>query len=814
MMKIPVLCLAIALARLSFLSAAETKADKTIDFAHEIVPVIRERCGKCHTGEKRKGGLSMNTRELLLEGSENGEVVEPGRAAKSYLLEVVVSQDEDIRMPPEGERVSAGEIALLRKWIDAGLPWEAGFAFAAPTWEPPLAPRRPGLPPARDGRTNPVDRILDAYLAEKDIPIPERIDDAAFMRRLSLDVVGLLPEPEKLATFLEDTAPGKRDRLIGTVLGDDVAYAEHWLTFWNDLLRNDYAGTGFIDGGRKQITGWLYDSLLENKPFDEFVRELISPSSGSEGFIDGIQWRGNVNASQTRSVQFAQNISQVFLGINMKCASCHDSFIDDWKLADAYGLAGIYATEPVEIHRCDKPTGEMAAAAWIFPELGGIDATAPQPERLKQLAGLMTHPENGRFTRTIVNRIWHRMMGRGIVHPVDAMHTEPWSEDLLDYLAVDFAGNGYDLKKTIELIASSEAYQGRVEVVDEEPKPGDYVYRGPLARRLSAEQFVDAVWQMTGTGPDFAEAPVVRGKSDEGAVEEAGVKGKWIWSYAEASGSVPAGERITVRKVFELPAKPRSATAVVTVDNRYTVFVNGQSVGFDEDWSTVEVIGIAPRLKAGKNVVMIVARNAGEMPNAAGIFFEARMKFAEGEDVVVASDASWQWTSAIPDEKGKFETGPEDWSRAAELTNQQFAPAVRVAAQIRAGIAQGHVEEPEMVRASLVKSDLLMRSLGRPNREQVVTVRPEQLTTLQAIDLANGEILAKTLARGAANLVAGHEGSVATLVEKLWREALSRGPTANERAVMEEIAENEISQKGVEDLLWTICMLPEFQLVR
>ena len=123
-----------------------------------------------------------------------------------------------------------------------------------------------------------------------------------------LDVIGLLPTPEQLQAFLNDAAPDKRARLIRQLLDDRRGYAEHWLTFWNDLLRNDYAGTGYIDGGRKQITGWLYPSLLDNKPYDRFVRELISPTPESEGFIKGIKWRGNVNASQVREIQFSQNV--------------------------------------------------------------------------------------------------------------------------------------------------------------------------------------------------------------------------------------------------------------------------------------------------------------------------------------------------------------------------------------------------------------------------------------------------------------------------------------------------------------------------
>ena len=233
------------------------------------------------------------------------------------------------------------------------------------------------------------------------------------------------------------------------------------------MLRNDYVGTGYIDGGRKPITGWLYQSLIDDKPYDRFVRELISPSAESEGFIKGIKWRGRVNASQVREIQFSQNVSQVFFGINMKCASCHDSFIDRWKLVDAYGLAAVIAEEPLEMARCDKPTGQIAVPKFPWPELGTIDAAQPRGKRLERLAGLVTHPDNGRFPRTIANRIWQRLMGRGIVHPVDVMANEPWSEDLLEYLATYLVDHGYDLKALIEHIVDSRAYQSSPAVASE-----------------------------------------------------------------------------------------------------------------------------------------------------------------------------------------------------------------------------------------------------------------------------------------------------------------------------------------------------------
>jgi hypothetical protein len=175
-----------------------------------------------------------------------------------------------------------------------------------------------------------------------------------------LDVVGLIPSPEEIRAFTADTVADKRAILVKKLLNRNVDYAQHWLTFWNDALRNDYTGTGYITGGRFDITTWLYQSLKANKPYNRFVRELISPTKESEGFIRGIRWRGTINSSQRVEMQAAQNVSQVLLGLNLKCASCHDSFISDWKLADSYAFANVFADTTLEIHRCDKPTGKMA----------------------------------------------------------------------------------------------------------------------------------------------------------------------------------------------------------------------------------------------------------------------------------------------------------------------------------------------------------------------------------------------------------------------------------------------------------------------
>jgi len=786
-----------------------------VDFSHQIVPILREHCAECHTGDKKKGGLSMNTRADLLKGSENGAVIELGKSAKSKFIEVLTTKDEDSQMPPKGARLSPEKIALLKAWIDGGAQWDEGFAFKKPEYEPPLKPRRPVLAKAVKGRTNEVDRILDAYLAKSKLKTPEPITDAEFARRVYLDLIGLLPTPEALEKFLADKGKDKRQRLVRELLNNDVAYAEHWLTFWNDLLRNDYSGTGFITGGRKQISKWLYAALVDNKPYDQFTRELIAPPTpASEGFGQGIKWRGSVNAAQTVEVQFAQSVGQSLLGINLKCASCHDSFIDRWKLEEAYGMAAIIAEQPLEISRCDKPIGRTAKAAWLFPELGQIDASKPPNERLKQLAALMTHPENGRVTRTIVNRFWQRLMGRGIVHPVDAMQSEPWNSDLLDYLAVNLADNKYDLKKTLELICTSQAYQSKAQIVEPGADDHGYVYAGPRAKRMTAEEFVDAVWQLTGTAPTKFDAPLVRGKADAKAVTNIAVKGQWIWSTDNVGTNLAkAGEAITLRYKFTLASVPLRAGAAITVDNGYTLFVNGKQLGAGDNWTVVEPVVLDGALKKGVNEILIVAKNAGEAPNPAGAFFEARLRFADGKEQVFATDSTWEWTKELPDAKGKFATQPKDWQKAVAVVAHEVWSKL-LNAQIAATLTQVVYSEMPMVRASLVKADLLQRTLGRPNRDQIVTSRPSDLSTLEAIDLNNGQILADLLAKGASKILKEQGSSPEAIAQWVYRSALARPPTANELAVAKEAIGAKPTEMSVQDLLWAMVMMPEFQLVR
>lgn len=493
-------------------NALPPPAAQVVNFTKEIKPILEGRCANCHGYGRDKGRFRMDTREMFIKGGGSGEAIVVGKSADSYLIELVMGFDPDNVMPKKGTKLSREQVALLRAWIDQGANWDAGVSFARA--EPlNLKPRRPELPASRVKDANPIDRLLEPYFATHKIKPGKPVDDRTFARRVYLDVLGLLPPVDALEKFVADRTPDKRRQLVRRLLADSEGYAVHWLSFWNDMLRNDYKGTGYIDGGRKQITQWLYSALETNKPYDQFVAELVNPTPASEGFAKGIVWRGVVNASQTPPVQAAQNISQVFMGVNLKCASCHDSFVNSWMLSDAYGLASVYADGPLEMVECDKPTGRTAAPRFIYAQLGELDTQADKPARLKQLSQLITKREDGRLPRTLVNRLWQEFFGRGLVEPLDDMEQPAWNADVLDWLAEDFADHGYDVKHLIEVMLASRAYQLPAVPTTEQEATG-FVFRGPNVRRLSAEQFRDAVGVLTGV---WYEKPNARIVNSDGA---------------------------------------------------------------------------------------------------------------------------------------------------------------------------------------------------------------------------------------------------------------------------------------------------------
>jgi len=479
----------------SFASETDSLSnEQEVNLNLAVRTIFAHHCFQCHSSDKTEGKLRLDEKDLVFKGGESGPVILPGDAEHSELVRrISLPAGHKEAMPGKGKPLEEKDISLIKLWIDKGAPWPdqvKGIFRVAP-----LAPRKPELPPIVGDMNNPIDRLVNAYFTKNKIEWETSVDDRTFLRRIYFDLIGLPPTEQELQRFEADKMANKREKIAEELLSRNNEYATHWTTFWNDLLRNDYTGTGYITQGRFNISGWLYQSLQANKSYKQFAMELLSPSEESKGFIKGIAWRGAVNSSQTTAMQAAQNVSQALLGVNLKCASCHDSFVSDWKLDDAYAFANIFSEESLEINRCDISTGKMADTRLLWPELGNISKEATVQEKSKQLSELLTQPENGRLYRTLVNRIWGQLMGRGIVAPTDEMDRKPWSEDLLDWLAVNFVEEGYDIKKLLYLITTSKTYQ-LPSVIVKDPmtiNSDDFVFSGLLKRKLTAEQFADAL---------------------------------------------------------------------------------------------------------------------------------------------------------------------------------------------------------------------------------------------------------------------------------------------------------------------------------
>jgi hypothetical protein len=434
-----------------------------VSYEDDIVPIVAANCLECHSADQRKGGLSLATYADVLDGGKDGPIVRPGRGADSMLVQRLHGIGGE-QMPKDAVPLSADEMALITRWIDEGARPSPNAPPAPPPWDAPLALETPRVPEiVWAGWQSPADRIVAAYLRGRGVAEPALVGDERFARRAYLDIWGLLPTPDALQAFVADRSANKRRALVARLLADNARYAEHWVTFWNDLLRNEDGVNYYSEtDGRRTITPWLLPALYTNLPYNQFVTKLLNPQSAAdpEGFLIGVNWRGETSAAVTPWMQAAQNTSQVFLGVNLKCNACHDSFVNKWKLKDAYGLASYFSPEgQLQLFRCDIAQNQYATPSFLYPELNRPVPSMSRSDRRATAAAIFTDPRNGRLARTVTNRLWQRLIGAGIVPVVDDMDGRPWSPVLLDWLASDFVASDYNLKHLIETIITSRAYQ-------------------------------------------------------------------------------------------------------------------------------------------------------------------------------------------------------------------------------------------------------------------------------------------------------------------------------------------------------------------
>ncbi|HEY7117615.1 MAG TPA: DUF1549 and DUF1553 domain-containing protein, partial [Tepidisphaeraceae bacterium] len=352
-------------------------------------------------------------------------------------------------------------------------------------------------------------------------PSPE-CGDSEFVRRAYLDVLGILPTADEARVFVNDASPDKRARLIDRLL-ERPEYADHWALKWSDLLRNEERALDRKGVGN--FYHWIRDSFARNKPLDQFARELL----GARGSTY-TQPATNYYRAIREPVMRGEATAELFLGVRLKCAQCHNHPFDRWTQDDYYDWADVFARvdyKVLENRRTDTNDKHEFIGEQIVYEAPDGDVTDPRGDRtvrprllgttrsissgksrLDALAAWVTSPDNPYFAKAQANRIWFQLMGRGIVDPVDDFRpTNPPSHpELLDALAKDFVEHKFDVKYMIRLIMNSRTY-GLASDPNGTNAEDEGNYSHVVPRRLTAEQLLDAEHEFAGVPAAFAGYP-------------------------------------------------------------------------------------------------------------------------------------------------------------------------------------------------------------------------------------------------------------------------------------------------------------------
>ncbi|MBL8172298.1 MAG: DUF1549 domain-containing protein, partial [Acidobacteria bacterium] len=445
-----ILFLSLSCAWLPF-APADAQNPSPISFSRDIRPLLVARCVQCHGAQKQSGGLRLDAQAFALRGGQSGPAIVPGKATESLLYQRVAAQNEDERMPPVGNRLTAAELARLKSWIDAGAAWDGEAAGQANeterasdgaaerlkhwAWQPIV---RPPIPSLKTQPANPIDAFVAAKLAANGLAMSPEADRRTLIRRLSFDLLGLPPTPEQVQQFVNARDPQAYEKLVDEML-QSPRYGERWARHWLDVVH--YGDTHGYDKDKLRLNAWPYRdyvirALNEDKPYKQFVEEQIAGDVLFPGTRDGIQALGFISAGPWDFIGHAElpetktdgkiarhldrddmvaNTIGTFTSVTVHCAQCHNHKFDPITQEDYYSLQSVFSA----LDRADKKyfVGQPELTA-RFAQLDGrqrdlaerkrvierdaakaagepiakLDAqiaeTAKQPERAKEVAEL------------------------------------------------------------------------------------------------------------------------------------------------------------------------------------------------------------------------------------------------------------------------------------------------------------------------------------------------------------------------------------------------------------------------------------------
>ena len=746
-----------------------TDSERAIDFARQVQPILAKHCYACHGPDEAEGGLQFTSKEAAFSELDSGfHAIVAGKPGESEVFKRLTAEDEHERMPAEADPILPEEIEIIRKWIHQGAQWHEHWGFSKP--------RIADVPKVNNAQwnRNPIDQFIYKQLQDSGLKPNRKADKRTLIRRATYDLTGLPPTFKEVEAFLNDNSGDAWEKLIDRLL-DSPHYGERWGRHWLDLVR--YAETNSYEVDGPKPFAWKYrdyviQSLNDDKPYDQFVREQIAGDEMEEVTVETMTATGFYrlgiydNAPADRTLARADElddivttISQVFLGLTVNCARCHDHKIDPISQADYYKMVSLVSdiepydnkglntnydvSSPETRDRFNRLTQEindwtaqlrvveqrgivkmsaedqrktegrqrkqvlrekikdyLSDADWKlrlsltkninanrkaikeipnretvlsvarsnpnppvtrvlfrgnphvpqdevspgFPELFQSEPpTIPQPKsgaktagRRKVLAAWITAPENRMTARVMANRVWQFHFGRGIVRSSNnfgQLGSPPTHPELLDYLAAQFAKNGWKLKTLHKLIMTSQTYQmsSSMNKAGFAKDPDNDLFWRFDVRRLSAEEVRDSLLAVNGSLNPTLYGPSVYEKLPQEVLARQSQPGKgWgtsseeernrrsIYIYVKRSLLTP------MLSVFDFPDTDRSCEA------RFTTLQPGQALSLlNSEFVHTQAKHLATRIN------QVVDGNARQKLTAAFEFVYARNATQEEiEDVM------------------------------------------------------------------------------------------------------------------------------------------------------------------------------------
>jgi hypothetical protein len=385
-----------------------------------------------------------------------------------------------------------------------------------------------------------VDKHVFAKHKALQLQAAEVVDDATFLRRVYLDLIGSIPTPQEASDFLDSRDPDKRRRLIDELL-DRHEYALFWALKWADVMRGN--SETITNRGVHNFHRYLVRNFADDRPFDKVAHEIVT-SRGNTIHVPA----ANFYRISRNPTDAAESFSQLFLGVRIQCAKCHNHPYESISQRDYYGLAATFAKVGLKgqrfgrddevVYLADSGEVKMPGSSENLPPVAFGIALSPndgiEEDSRRLLANWLTSAENLYFARSTVNRIWFHLMGQGLVDPIDDFRTSnpPSNPELLDALAREFVDGGYRMKPVIRSILNSATYQlhaGQVEQSDNAADDQTYFVRS-VVRMLSAEQILDAISSATGVEESFPGYPA---GTKAIAIAEGGIEHHFLQAFTK-----------------------------------------------------------------------------------------------------------------------------------------------------------------------------------------------------------------------------------------------------------------------------------------